>query len=83
MDHRVVHCGNPNQSDEKRPLLYCNYSLPWYFDSDNFKLEPHLIVGDKNYSYIPEEYKPLFQRRNITLQKNIINMKDIRPIFEL
>ncbi len=68
MDHRLVHSGNPNQSDEKRPLLYCNYSLPWYFDSDNFKFDPHLIVDDKNYSEIPDGYKFYFQRRNMKLQ---------------
>ena len=67
MDHRLVHSGNPNRSTQLRPLLYCNYSFPWYFDHINFKTEAHLEVDDKNYERIPTEYKPLFQRRNIKL----------------
>jgi len=68
MDHRLIHSGNPNQSDQIRPLLYCNYSLPWYFDSNNFESQTHLIVDDKNYELIDNKYKPLFQRRNMKLQ---------------
>jgi len=67
MDHRLVHSGNPNRSAQLRPLLYCNYSFPWYFDHINFKTEAHLKVDDKNYEKIPTEYKPLFQRRNMKL----------------
>ncbi|MCP1381196.1 phytanoyl-CoA dioxygenase family protein [Runella salmonicolor] len=67
MDHRLVHSGNPNRSEQIRPLLYCNYSLPWYFDYINFKHEAHLKVEDTNFEKIPEEYKPFFQRRNMKL----------------
>lgn len=67
MDHRLVHSGNPNRSEEPRPLLYCNYSLPWYFDYMNFKYDAHLKVDDKNFEKIPEEYKSFFQRRNMKL----------------
>ncbi|AXE20515.1 hypothetical protein DR864_23640 [Runella rosea] len=67
MDHRLVHSGNPNRSEQIRPLLYCNYSLPWYFDYINFKYEAHLIVDDKNFEKIPADYKLFFQRRNMKL----------------
>jgi ectoine hydroxylase-related dioxygenase (phytanoyl-CoA dioxygenase family) len=67
MDHRLKHRGNANLSDQIRPLLYCNYSAPWYFDSNNFKKQAHLLIKDENFEKVPEEYKAMFARRNMRL----------------
>lgn len=65
MDYRVLHGGNPNHSEEIRPLLYINYSAPWYYDPLNFHKQAPLILDDANFEQIPNEYKKLFVRRQI------------------
>ena len=67
MDYRLKHRGNANRSDQVRPLLYCNYSAPWYFDSNNFKKQAHLMIGDEEFEKIPAKYKAMFARRNMKL----------------
>lgn len=65
MDHRIMHSGNANFSKEIRPLLYINYSTPWYFDPLNFHKQAPLILDDSNFKLIPKEYRKLFDRRQI------------------
>jgi ectoine hydroxylase-related dioxygenase (phytanoyl-CoA dioxygenase family) len=67
MDYRLKHRGNANNSEQQRPLLYCNYSAPWYFDSNNFQKQAHLMLSDTEYMKVPKEHKPLFARRNMKL----------------
>ncbi|TDQ19391.1 phytanoyl-CoA dioxygenase PhyH [Algoriphagus boseongensis] len=67
MDYRLIHQGNGNNSDQLRPLLYCNYCAPWYIDQPNFIGKTHLILNDKNYELISEDFRRLFLRRNLKL----------------
>ena len=69
MDHRLYHAGNPNRSEQVRPLLYINYSAPWYYDPDNFGKQAPLLVSDAEFDQIPNEHKPLFVRRHIMFPK--------------
>lgn len=63
MDYRVYHTGNPNLSDQVRPLLYLLYSTPWYYDERNFRQQAALIIDDANFQQIPPPYRTLFERR--------------------
>jgi ectoine hydroxylase-related dioxygenase (phytanoyl-CoA dioxygenase family) len=65
MDHRILHSGNPNLSEQIRPLLYINYSAPWYYDPVNFTKQAPLVVDDADFEQIPEKYRKLFIRRQI------------------
>ncbi|QHV96962.1 phytanoyl-CoA dioxygenase family protein [Spirosoma endbachense] len=65
MDHRIFHSGNPNLSEQIRPLLYINYSAPWYFDPVNFTKQAPLVVSDADFEQIPDNHKKLFIRRQI------------------
>lgn len=65
MDHRIYHSGNPNLSDQLRPLLYINYSAIWYYDPHNFKRQAPLIINETNFEKVPDQYKGLFVRRYI------------------
>jgi ectoine hydroxylase-related dioxygenase (phytanoyl-CoA dioxygenase family) len=67
MDYRLKHRGNANLSDQIRPLLYCNYGAPWYFDSNNFKKQAHLMITDEEFEKVPEKYRAMFARRNMRL----------------
>ena len=69
MDYRLYHAGNPNRSEQVRPLLYINHSAPWYHDPDNFHKQAPLLVSDAEFDRIPSEYKPLFIRRHIMFPK--------------
>ena len=70
MDHRLYHEGNPNYSEQVRPLLYINYSVPWYYDPDNFRKQAPLLVSDAEFDRIPDQHKPLFVRRHILFPKS-------------
>lgn len=72
MDHRIFHGGNPNHSDQIRPLLYINYSAIWYYDPHNFKKQAPLLVNDVNFDQIPNSYKGLFVRRHIKALTNAV-----------
>lgn len=65
MDYRLFHSGNPNLSEQIRPLLYINYSAPWYYDEINFKTQAPLRVDDANFNQIPESHRNLFVRRHL------------------
>ena len=69
MDHRIIHAGNPNLSDQIRPLLYINYSTSWYYDPHNFKKQAPLRVNDANFDQIPDQYKGLFVRRHVSASR--------------
>lgn len=70
MDFRLCHQGLANSAEAVRPLLYCAYSNPWFFDYRNFQIQSPLIMDDENFEKVPLEHKELFMRRNLDLSHN-------------
>lgn len=81
MDYRLYHAGNPNNSQTVRPLLYCNYSSPWYLDYNSFKKQARFYLSDEELLKIPREYRKMFVRRNMDLSSTyrLLNREKSEP----
>lgn len=60
MDYRVIHGGMANQSDQPRPILYFVYSRPWFRDAFNFRDQPPIEFGSREFKKVPKQHRGLF-----------------------
>ena len=59
-DIRVRHRGLGNRSDAPRPILYANYSRPWFHDYVNYDYDKALRITPAALERIPRKYRHLF-----------------------
>lgn len=67
MDYRLSHQGQPNNSEEVRPILSLVYQKPWFRDCVNYTKQPPLKMTRKGYQQVPDKYKYLFSWLDINL----------------
>lgn len=66
MDYKLRHYGVANRSGSVRPILYNIYSRPWFRDYKNFVNQPELLINQKEFMKIPDEFKHLFLTSTMT-----------------
>lgn len=60
MDYRLSHRGEPNRSNEVRPILSIMYQRPWFRDHVNFKKQPPFRIDQAEFDKVPDDLKRLF-----------------------
>lgn len=61
-DYRLFHGGQPNRSDDIRPLLYFVYCRPWFRDAVNFSTVDPILMPDEEYEKVPKPYRGLLKQ---------------------
>jgi ectoine hydroxylase-related dioxygenase (phytanoyl-CoA dioxygenase family) len=59
-DFKIKHGGTPNRGSEPRPLLYLLYSRPWFRDTINCDKHAPVVMTEKEYAGLPDEYRHMF-----------------------
>lgn len=66
MDFKLRHAGQPNLSDQPRPIMYNIYSRPWFRDCENYGKQANVEISKKELGKVSSEYKHLFQFAKVT-----------------
>lgn len=61
MDHRLSHKGEPNESQEVRPIINSLYHRRWFRDSLNFQDQPPIRVSAKELESMPSNLRRLLK----------------------
>ena len=62
MDYRLTHHGEPNNSDQLRPILILVCSVPWFKDYVNYEHIPSLIMTPEDMQKVPQQYQARFKQ---------------------
>ena len=61
MDHRLSHKGEPNESQDVRPIINSLYHRRWFRDSLNFQDQPPIRVSAQELKRMPENLRRLLK----------------------